>query len=164
MTTADAAGLAFSNRPKGAEPGLPPWEDDRQDGAPAQGPASAGQAGLSPDFIGRLLEFVAWQPGWDGDAAERVEPSTARRAAEIARDMLPVAAEPFVAPAPGGSLLLQWDLAGGTSVEVYADGEPAFPEWAALTRQGVVHEVRLDGPGALRSLLGRREPMPPARQ
>ncbi len=152
MTTANPPGPAFSDRPKDAEPGFAPWEDDRQGGAPAQGPASAE---LSSDFIGRLLEFAAWEPGWDGDAAERVEPSTARRAAEIARDMLPVAAEPFVAPAPGGSLLLQWDFAGGTSVEVYADGEPAFPERAVLTRGNVVHEVRLDGPGALRSLLGR---------
>ena len=155
MTTANPPGPAFSDRPKEAEPGFTPWEDDREGGAPAQGPASAEQAGLSSDFIGRLLEFVAWEPGWDGDAAERVEASTARRAADIARDMLTVAAEPFVAPAPSGSLLLQWDFAGGESVEVYTDGEAAFPERAALTRQGAVHEVRLDGPGALRCLLGR---------
>ncbi len=172
MTTTTLAPSTVSSSFEDANPDFTPWDDAQGDGAPAvesppvarpDEPSSAVPLRCSLGFIRRLLEFVGWQPGWDGEAAEHVEISTALSAVETAQAMLEVAAEPFVAPAPSGSLLLQWDFADGTSVEVYVDGEAAFPEWAVLTREDVVHEVRLDGPGALRSLLERREPMPPAR-
>ena len=105
------------------------------------------------DFISRLLEFVEWAPGWDGAGAEHVDHATAKAALATAQSMRAVAPEPFVAPAPSGSLLLQWDFADERSVEVYVDSESEFPATATLTREGVVHEVELTGPAALRSLL-----------
>ena len=100
---------------------------------------------LSRDFVFRLLRFVEWQPGWDGERAEHVTHVTAQRAVEIACRALRVAPEPFVAPAPSGSLLLQWDFEDETSVEVYADEEDEFPEWAAVTLDDTIHEVALSG-------------------
>ncbi len=111
------------------------------------------------DFISRLLKYVEWEPGWDGGNAEHIDHSTARTALETAESMQAVAPVPFVAPAPSGSLLLQWDFPDGTSVEVYVDNEADFPEWAALTRAGVVYEIELTGPAGLRALLQQRVPV-----
>ena len=111
---------------------------------------------LSLDFLSRLLRFVEWEPGWDGENAEHIDHATARRALEIARNMRVVAPEPFVAPAPSGSLLLQWDFPGETSVEVFVESDAEFPECAALTRDGAVHEVALTDPAALHALLAER--------
>ncbi len=108
---------------------------------------------LSLDFLSRLLTFVEWRPGWDGGAAEHVDHVTAERAIAIARTMRAVAPEPFVAPAPSGSLLLQWDFREGASVEVFVDSDSEFPEFAAVTREGQVHEVALTDAANLRALL-----------
>ena len=162
MTNVTLAQSAFPEGLGETGPDLTPWGDVDRDSAsapgpspppPAAGPASSAPTRLSSGLIGRLLEFVGREPGWDGESAERVEARTAIRAMEIAEAMLPVAEEPFVAPDISGSLLLQWDLAGGTSVDVYVDGEAAFPECAAVDRGDVVSEVRLAGPESLRSLL-----------
>ena len=110
-------------------------------------------ADLSLDFLSRLLRFVEWEPGWDGESAEHIDHVTARRALEIARSMRAVAPEPFVAPAPSGSLLLQWDFGNGNYVDVFVDSDSSFPADAALVLDGVVHEVPLAEPAELRSLL-----------
>ena len=122
----------------------------------AQAEASGESMEPSGDFVFRLLRFVEWQPGWDGERAEHITHVTAQRAIEIARRTLDVAPEPFVAPAPSGSLLLQWDFADETSVEVYADEEDEFPEWAAVTLDGAIHEVALFGPDHLARVLTDR--------
>ena len=111
---------------------------------------------LSSEFFCRLLKFVAWAPGWDGERAEHIDHVTAVRAMEAASSMRPVVSEPFVAPAPSGALLLQWDFTDGSSVEVYVDDETEFPASAALTDDDIVYEIDLSGPGALRSLLAKR--------
>ncbi len=123
---------------------------------------SAPREALTLDFLSRLLKFVEWEPGWDGEAAEHIDHSTAQRALEIALDMRAVAPEPFVAPAPSGSLLLQWDFPDGTSVEVFVDGETEFPAEAALTCDGLVHEVALAGPAKLRAVLTEHAAPPSA--
>ena len=115
-------------------------------------------------FISRLLEFVAREPGRDGDAAGRVDHLTARQALETAASMQAVAPVPFVTPTSGGALLLQWDFRDGTSVEIYFDGEGDFPEHSALTRGGVVYEIDLAGPASLRALLQDRGPVARAGQ
>ena len=153
-------------------PAFTSWDAFEHDGAYVQGPSplarTAGPASAAPathlsdDLIERLLRFVAWEPGWDGESAERIETQTAFRAMKTAKDMLPAAAEPFVAPALGGSLLLQWDFDDGTSVEVYVDSDTAFPESAALDRDGIVYEVPLTGHDSLRSLLENRTAAPTA--
>ena len=154
------------------EPAFTSWDYSVRDSASAQGPPqlarTAGPASAAPathlsdDLIERLLRFVAWEPGWDGESAEQIETQTAFRAMKTAKDMLPVAAEPFVAPALGGSLLLQWDFADGTSVEVYVDPDATFPESAALDRGGIVYEVPLTGHESLRCLLENRTAAPTA--
>ena len=111
---------------------------------------------LSAEFLSRILKFVAWAPGWDGERAEHIDHVTAVRAMEAASSMRPVVSEPFVAPAPSGALLLQWDFTDGSSVEVYVDDETEFPASAALTDDDIVYEIDLSGPGALRSLLAKR--------
>lgn len=123
--------------------------------AAKESPASEGTplGDLSLDFLSRLLTFVEWRPGWDGNSAEHVDHVTAARAIALARTMRAVAPEPFVAPAASGALLLQWDLPGGTSVEVFVDSDSEFPQDAALTSGGQVHEVALSGQASLRALL-----------
>ena len=162
MTNATLGRSAFSGDLGEPGPEFTPREDVYGDGAPVQSPsplslaanpASPAPTRLSQGLIGRLIKFVGWEQGWDGESAERVEARTAIRAMEIAEAMLPVAEEPFVAPALSGSLLLQWGLADGASVDFYVDGEAAFPGCAAVDRGGIVSEVRLAGPESLRSLL-----------
>lgn len=171
MTTATSARSPSLAMFEEVEPGFTSWDDTQEGDALAVDSLSVTRRGELPstvpmrcslDFFHRLLEFVEWEPGWDGETAEHVEISTARTAIEVAQNMLSVAAEPFVAPAPSGSLLLQWDFADRTSVEVYVDSEGGFPEWAALTLEGVVYEVQLAGPAALLSLLNKRAAIPPA--
>lgn len=111
---------------------------------------------LSLDFFSRLLKFVEWEPGWDGEAAEHIDHATAQKALEIALTMRAVAPEPFVAPAPSGSLLLQWDFGNGSYVDVFVDDERSFPEEAALVLNGLVHEIEITEPATLRSLLAER--------
>ena len=142
--------------------GSVPWSDAPVDASVDEPPPDSPGA-LPLEFFFRLLRFVEWEPGWDGAEAEHVDRATAERALRTAKDMLAVAPEPFVAPAPSGSLLLQWDFPGGRSVEVYVDGETDFPESATLTREGVVYEVDLAGPAALRSLLAEHAPMASAK-
>ena len=131
-----------------------PWGDAADyDAQAADSPSDAG-ADLSDAFIGRLFEFVEWGPGWDGAGAEHVAHGTAEKALTTARRMRVIAPEPFVAPAPTGSLLLQWDFADGVSVEVYVDSEEDFPAWAAVALGGGnVHEVELSGLASLEALL-----------
>ena len=111
---------------------------------------------LSLSFFSRLLKFVEWEPGWDGEAAEHIDHATAQKAMEVALAMRPVAPEPFVAPAPSGSLLLQWDFHDGTYVDVFVDSDSEFPAEAALVLKGVVHEIELTEPATLRTLLAER--------
>ena len=130
-----------------------PWDGAAgYDAQAADSPSDAG-ADLSDAFIGRLFKFVEWSPGWDGAGAEHVAHGTAEKALKTARRMRGIAPEPFVAPAPTGSLLLQWDFADGVSVEVYVDSEEDFPAWAAVARGGNVHEVELSGLASLEALL-----------
>ena len=119
---------------------------------------------LSLDFLSRLLRFVAWEPGWDGERAEHIDHDTAVRALVTAISMRAVAPEPFIAPAPSGSLLLQWDFDDGASVEIYVDSETGFPDSAALTCEGIVYEVGLIDPSALRSLLAERATLATAKK
>ena len=107
-------------------------------------------------FVSRLLRFVEWEPGWDGEAAEHIDHATAQKALEVALAMRTVAPEPFVAPAPSGSLLLQWDFRDGTYVDVFVDSDSEFPAEAALVLKGVVHEIELTEPATLRTLLRKR--------
>lgn len=130
-----------------------PWDGATGDGALATDSPSEASAELSFEFIFRLLEFVEWSPGWDGADAEHVARATAQKAMETARRTRGIAPEPFVAPAPTGSLLLQWDFADGVSVEVYVDGEEDFPAWAAVALGGNIHEVELSGLASLEALL-----------
>ena len=111
---------------------------------------------LSLSFFSRLLRFVEWEPGWDGEAAEHIDHATAQKALEIALSMRAIASEPFVAPAPSGSLLLQWDFRDGTYVDVFVDSDSEFPAEAALVLKGVVHEIELTEPATLRTLLRKR--------
>ena len=126
-----------------------------QEPASEKAPASPDMI-LSAEFLSRILKFVAWAPGWDGERAEHIDHVTAVRAMEAASSMRPVVSEPFVAPAPSGALLLQWDFTDGSSVEVYVDDETEFPASAALTDDDIVYEIDLGDPGALRSLLAER--------
>ena len=130
-----------------------PWDDAAGYDAQAADSPSDAVADLSDAFIGRLFEFVEWGHGWDGAEAEHVAHGTAEKALKTARRMRVIAPEPFVAPAPTGSLLLQWDFADGVSVEVYVDSEEDFPAWAAVALGGNVHEVELSGLASLEALL-----------
>lgn len=129
-----------------------PWSVFEHNRVGSVGPELA----VSVEFLSKLLKFVAWAPGWDGERAEHVEQVTAVRAIETALSMRAVVPEPFVAPAPSGALLLQWDFADGASVEIFVDSETEFPEEAAVTDEGAVYEVSLSGSAALRSLLAER--------
>ncbi len=109
-------------------------------------------AGLSDEFTTRLLRFVSWKPGWDGDEATPVTVETATRALTIARSTLAVGPEPFVAPAADGSLLLVWDLPNA-DVELFVRGD----DWeaAALTRGETVTEEPVHSVGDVVALLRR---------
>ncbi|MYI83461.1 MAG: hypothetical protein F4056_09340 [Chloroflexi bacterium] len=164
MTTATlAAPPAFRTDAEESEHGFGSWQSSPESShvtpeSPATSPRS-----LPMQFLVRLLQFVEWGPGWDGAGAEHVDRATAEVALRTAESMLTAAPEPFVAPAPSGSLLLQWDFADGSSVEVYVDSETDFPSAATLTRDGVVYEVELIGPTTLRSLLEEHAAMATAR-
>ena len=102
-------------------------------------------------------------PGWDGEDAEPISHATANRAVEAADLMLAVAPEPFVAPAPTGALLLQWDFPDGRSVEVFIDADEHPPICAVVTTGDVIEEVPLSGLEQLRDVLERRAAAQPAR-
>lgn len=99
---------------------------DRRQGKPA----------VSHEFVGRLLRFVSFEPGWDGEKAEPISSRTAEKAYELAAKSLSFTKEPFVAPADG-SLLLRWHLPSGEVVELFVDEDEV--DSLALIHN---HEVR----------------------
>lgn len=109
--------------------------------------------GPSSALLTRILEFISWKPGWDGSRAENIEPRVATLAIEIVLNTLSVVNEPFVAPAPSGALLLQWDFPSGVVVDLFVDSETEFPETAVLVRGDSVQEIPLAGHRSLRTLL-----------
>lgn len=83
-----------------------------------------GVVSLPSSFWSRLLRFVAWSPGWDGEEADHIAEATATRAGQIAEGVASVAGVvPLVAPASDGSLLLEWSLPNGISVELFVTEE-----------------------------------------
>lgn len=108
---------------------------------------------LSREILSNALRFVSWLPDWDGEAAERVDPELALNALDIANRMSPVAGEPKVAPAIDGSLLLEWDFAGGSTIEVFVETAGIFPDCAVLEDGDLIEEIELSNGDDLQSLL-----------
>lgn len=109
---------------------------------------------LTRDFLHRLLRSVAR----DEADAERIDPMTAVRAAELVCKMGSLAQEPFVAPGDG-SLLLEWELGDDRSIEIYIDNGTDQPDVAVVACGNDVREVPLSAPSELLSLLaGDSEP------
>ena len=102
------------------------------------------------------LGFTSYEHGWDGATAEIITEDTVSKATSIAHRMLDIGPEPFVAPAPTGELLLQWDFEDGSSAEVFVGNETDFPDSASVTREDTVHEVALDSLEDLRSIILER--------
>ena len=125
---------------------------------PGEKASSLGHSGptpripLSVEFWARLMRFIEWAPGWDGEHAEHVDRETVLKAARFAQ-AVGAAREPHAAPAPDGSVLLQWDRPDGSVVDVYIDEDE--PEVAIVTSGLDVQEVPISGPRDLRTLLER---------
>lgn len=109
----------------------------------------AEQKAPSLQFFQRLLKFTSWAPNWDGQGADHVPIELAMEALEIAQASMPVAGEPFVAPATDGSLLLQWDFSDSSRVELFVE-EPGKWDSVTLVEGGQVREIEISG---LRDLL-----------
>src|SRR3954468_19268356 len=95
------------------------YDSNRTDAAVVVSVGRAKQ--LSETFVDRILNFVSWEPKWDGARAKPIAVPIAKKATLLARKSLVFAPEPFVAPAPDGSILLQWDLRDGSSVEIFVN-------------------------------------------
>ena len=108
------------------------------------------------DFVSRLVKFLSWKPGWDGESADPITARVAVAAYVIAKGVWDIAPEPFVAPSPDGSLSLQWEFPDNSSVEIYVEEDDPRLTWAILTDDGVLHERTLETEDALRELLQER--------
>lgn len=111
---------------------------------------------LSSVFMDMLSGLMALESDWDGDGADPIDGETANKALRVAAAMLSVASEPFIAPAPSGEILLQWDFPD-THIEVFVDSETEFPEDAGITRGANVQEVDLGSIDDLRALLSEHQ-------
>lgn len=110
---------------------------------------------LSRRFVDRLSRFLLLDVGWDGASGEPVPFEVANRAATIAFSTLEFAPEPFVAPSPDGSLLLQWDVAPERSIEFYVD-EAGTYENLSLIVDAEVREIPIRSVGDLVSFIGEQ--------
>lgn len=109
---------------------------------------------LPSSFWSRLLRFVAWSPGWDGEEAAHIAEATATRAGQIAEGVASEAGVvPLVAPASDGSLLLEWALPNGISVELFVTEEGWEP--AVTSDPEGVEEHEIGSIDDLRGILKR---------
>jgi len=116
-------------------------------GIPSPTPASAA-------FRERIDEIVALEPNWDLAGAEPISAATGKMVLQVAEAVLDLAAEPFVGPAPDGTVLLQWTMADGRVIDAYVGEE--WPEFVMVDDSGEVVEVEIPEPEALRRQLKSR--------
>jgi hypothetical protein len=114
---------------------------------------------LSNEFIERLFRFTSWKPGWNGEGSEPIPPDVATHAYHIAEESVAeLGLEPFVAPAPDGSVLLRWTVPNaGPVIELFVDTSPDLESLALMvedeTREIIVHSDK-DVIGFLQTLDG----------
>ncbi len=110
---------------------------------------------LSQKFIRRLFTFVSWLSDWDEEGADRIGVEVAAKAHSLAEEALAYAAEPHIAPARDGSLLLLWEFSDGSSVEYYVEGSENTGVAVLVSGLGV-QEVELSSRWDLFRLLAQR--------
>ena len=98
------------------------------------------------------MRFTAWAPNWDEMGADHITLSTASHAIQLAQEALAVAAEPFVAPAADGSLMLQWRFPNGAEVEFYVEPDETVGT-AVVDVSGQIHEISVSSVESLLRVL-----------
>ena len=91
----------------------------------------------------KIDELVLLGEDWDSEGAEAIPDEVAKRAGGIAESVSDIAGDPFIAPAPDGSVFLEWEFPSKASIAIFVEDE-VFPPAASVKIGGKVHRVRIN--------------------
>ena len=92
--------------------------------------AVAEQRPIAPQVataLGRLVQFMSLEPGWDGESARAPDPTALRNAMLFLLEQVPAGPAPGVGPGFDGTIEMEWELPNRQGATVtFGPGEEAY--------------------------------------